>query len=61
MNVIIMANKQILPELLVSQISVPRLFGEEIASSVCSRLMLPCFLMKRGGILEEAVLFLTCT
>ena len=48
----------LLPELLVSQISVPRLL-EDSASSGCSMLMLPCFLAKRGGILDAIVLFFT--
>lgn len=47
-----------IPELLVSHISVPRLF-EESVSSGCSMLMFPCFLANRGGILDVMVLFFT--
>lgn len=50
----------LIPELLLSQISVPRLL-EESASSGCSMLMLPCFFAKRGGILDAMVLFFTGT
>lgn len=50
----------LLPELLVSQISVPRLLDESVSSG-CSMLMLPCFLAKRGGILDVIVLFFTGT
>lgn len=48
----------LIPELLVSQISVPRLLEERVSSG-CSMLMLPCFLAKRGGILDVMVLFFT--
>lgn len=53
-------NLSVKPELLVSQISVPRLLAESVSSG-CSRLMLPCFLAKRGGILDAMFLFFTCT
>ena len=41
----------VLPELLVSQISVPRLLADS-GSSGCSMERLLCFLAKRGGIFD---------
>lgn len=52
------SRSRLIPELLVSHISVPRLLEERVSSG-CSMLMLPCFLAKRGGILDVMVLFFT--
>lgn len=50
----------VLPELLVSQISVPRLLLERVSSG-CSIEMPLCFFAKRGGIFEVIALFFTIT